>query len=203
MILQQLTLHDFCLFRGEQTFDLAAATVHRRQREPAEERPGCSRAILLQGVVSDGFEQKGRSPLLPRDERSRLSRCIVALLQCIACNAVQCRPAGELQRRNDCRWSPAAGSPPPRHEQRRVDRFSLQSRLRSSSLRTLPMLELIIPLDQARGFALGMPGGQWLIINSSHLNSVDGQANTMRMAPQTFKVVSALQAAGVRNPVVR
>ncbi len=61
-----------------------------------------------------------------------------------------------------------------------------------------------IPVDQARGFALGMPGGQWLIINSSHLNSVDGQANTMRMAPQTFKdVVSALQAAGVRNPVVR
>ena len=37
MILQQLTLHDFCLFRGEQTFDLAPATVHRWQGAPAEE----------------------------------------------------------------------------------------------------------------------------------------------------------------------
>jgi DNA sulfur modification protein DndD len=32
MILQQLTLRDFCLFRGEQTFDLAPATVQGRHR---------------------------------------------------------------------------------------------------------------------------------------------------------------------------
>jgi hypothetical protein len=61
-----------------------------------------------------------------------------------------------------------------------------------------------IPLDQARGFALGKPGGQWLIINSSHLNSLDGQANPMRMAPLMFnEIVSALQVGGVQNPVVR
>ena len=32
MILQQLTLHDFCRFRGEQTFDLAPVTVQGRHR---------------------------------------------------------------------------------------------------------------------------------------------------------------------------
>jgi DNA sulfur modification protein DndD len=32
MILQQLTLHNFCLFRGEQTFDLAPVTAHGRHR---------------------------------------------------------------------------------------------------------------------------------------------------------------------------
>ena len=60
-----------------------------------------------------------------------------------------------------------------------------------------------IPPDQARGFVLGKQGNDWHVINSSHLNRADGQPNTMHMAPQTFNdIVSALQNAGVQNPIV-
>jgi hypothetical protein len=60
-----------------------------------------------------------------------------------------------------------------------------------------------IPEDQARGFVVTKQGNDWHVINQSHLNAVDGQTNTMRMAPQTYhEIVSALQVAGIRNPVV-
>jgi len=60
-----------------------------------------------------------------------------------------------------------------------------------------------IPADEARGFVLGKHGGDWHIFNQSHLNHADAQANTMRMDPQLFnEVVSALQGAGVPNPVI-
>jgi hypothetical protein len=54
----------------------------------------------------------------------------------------------------------------------------------------------------ARGFVLGKVGGSWHVFNQSHLNRPDGQSNSMRMAVQTFDaIVSALQQAGVANPV--
>lgn len=60
-----------------------------------------------------------------------------------------------------------------------------------------------IPRDQARGFVLSKQGSDWHVFNQSHLNLPDGQTNTMRMDPQAFnEIVSALQAAGVRNPVI-
>ncbi len=60
-----------------------------------------------------------------------------------------------------------------------------------------------IPLDQARGFVLAKRGAAWHVFNQSHLNRVDAQANAMRMDPQTFgAIVSALQTAGVQNPVI-
>jgi hypothetical protein len=60
-----------------------------------------------------------------------------------------------------------------------------------------------IPPDQVWGFVLGRQGTDWHVINSSHLNRADGQANTMHMTPQTFNdIVSALQSAGVQNPIV-
>jgi hypothetical protein len=60
-----------------------------------------------------------------------------------------------------------------------------------------------IPLDQARGFALGRQGSDWHVFNKSHLNSPDAQANTMSMDPQLFnEIVTALQGAGVQNPVL-
>jgi hypothetical protein len=60
-----------------------------------------------------------------------------------------------------------------------------------------------IPPNQARGFVLGKQGNDWHVVNQSHLNRMDGQPNTMRMDPQTFgEVVSALQTAGVQNPIV-
>jgi hypothetical protein len=60
-----------------------------------------------------------------------------------------------------------------------------------------------IPFDQARGFVVGMQGTDWHIFNQSHLNRPDGQPNTMRMDPQLFnEIVSALQGAGVLNPVI-
>jgi hypothetical protein len=60
-----------------------------------------------------------------------------------------------------------------------------------------------IPADQARGFMIGKQGNDWHIINGSHLNVPDGQPNGMHMAPQTFnEIVTALQAAGVQNPIV-
>ena len=60
-----------------------------------------------------------------------------------------------------------------------------------------------IPPDEARGFALGKQGSDWHVVNQSHLNRMDGQPNTMRMDPQTFNaIISALQAAGVQNPIV-
>jgi hypothetical protein len=60
-----------------------------------------------------------------------------------------------------------------------------------------------IPPDQARGFILAKQANDWHVFNQSHLNTVDGQANTMWMQPQTYnEIVSALQAAGVNNPVV-
>jgi hypothetical protein len=60
-----------------------------------------------------------------------------------------------------------------------------------------------IPPDQARGFVLGKQGNDWHVINSSHLNGPDGQANRMHLAPQTFNgIVSALRSAGVQNLIV-
>jgi hypothetical protein len=60
-----------------------------------------------------------------------------------------------------------------------------------------------IPPGQARGFILGKQGNDWHVVNSSHLNGADGQANKMHMAPQTFTaIVLALLAAGVQNPIV-
>jgi hypothetical protein len=60
-----------------------------------------------------------------------------------------------------------------------------------------------IPTDQARGFVLDRQGSAWHLINQSHLNGPDAQSNTMRMDPQTFdEIVSALQAAGLLNPVI-
>jgi hypothetical protein len=59
-----------------------------------------------------------------------------------------------------------------------------------------------IPRDQARGFSLAKLGSDWHVYNVSHLNTLDGQTNTMRMDPQTFNaIVSALQTAGIQNPV--
>jgi hypothetical protein len=60
-----------------------------------------------------------------------------------------------------------------------------------------------IPLDQARGFVLGKQGSDWHIFNQSHLNRADAQTNTLHMDPQTFNaIVSALQGAGVQNPIL-
>jgi hypothetical protein len=60
-----------------------------------------------------------------------------------------------------------------------------------------------IPPDQARGFILAKQGTNWHIANQSHLNQPDAQANTMRMDGQLFnEIVSALQTAGVQNPVI-
>jgi hypothetical protein len=59
------------------------------------------------------------------------------------------------------------------------------------------------PPDQARGFALWKQGNDWHVQNSSHLNRLDTQTNTMQMAPQMFTdIVAALQTAGVQNPVL-
>lgn len=60
-----------------------------------------------------------------------------------------------------------------------------------------------IPPDQARGFVLGKQGSDWHVFNQSHLNRPDAQTNPMRMDPQTFnEIVSALQSAGIQNPVI-
>ena len=60
-----------------------------------------------------------------------------------------------------------------------------------------------IPPDQARGFVLGKQGTDWHVFNQSHLNGPDAQPNTTRMEPQLFSdIVSALQGAGVQNPIV-
>ncbi len=60
------------------------------------------------------------------------------------------------------------------------------------------------PPGQARGFVLAKQGSDWHVFNQSHLNRPDAQANTMQMDGQLFNaIVSALQAAGVRNLVVR
>ena len=54
--------------------------------------------------------------------------------------------------------------------------------------------------DDARGFVLGKRGTDWDVVNQSHLNRADGQANTMRMLPRTFDdIVAALQAVGIQN----
>jgi hypothetical protein len=59
-----------------------------------------------------------------------------------------------------------------------------------------------IPPDQARGFVVGRQGNDWHVFNQSHLNRPDAQSNTMRMDPQLFnEIVTALQGAGVQNPV--
>lgn len=59
-----------------------------------------------------------------------------------------------------------------------------------------------VPPDEARGFVVGKQGSDWHVFNQSHLNRRDGQANTMRMDPQTFnEIVAALQRAGVQNPL--
>ncbi len=59
------------------------------------------------------------------------------------------------------------------------------------------------PLDQTRGFLLGKQGSDWHVFNQSHLNRPDAQTNTMRMDGQLFhEIISALQAAGVSNPVI-
>lgn len=59
------------------------------------------------------------------------------------------------------------------------------------------------PRDQARGFVLAKRGSNWHVLNQSHLNRPDAQANTMQMDGQLFnEIVMALQKAGVRNPVL-
>jgi hypothetical protein len=59
-----------------------------------------------------------------------------------------------------------------------------------------------IPPDEARGFVLGKQGNDWHVLNQSHLNRPDGQANTMRMDPQAFnEIIFALQGAGVLTPL--
>lgn len=56
---------------------------------------------------------------------------------------------------------------------------------------------------QARGFVLAKQVTTWHVFNRSHWNRVDAQANTMCMNPATFHaIVSALQTAGVSNPVI-
>ena len=61
-----------------------------------------------------------------------------------------------------------------------------------------------VPLDQARGFALGRVGADWHLLNVSHLNRLDGQTNTMQMDPQSFgAIVVALQTAGARPLIVQ
>lgn len=60
-----------------------------------------------------------------------------------------------------------------------------------------------IPPDEARGFILGKQGGDWHVFNRSHLNRPDGQTNALQMDPQMFnEIVTALQGAGVQNPVI-
>ena len=60
-----------------------------------------------------------------------------------------------------------------------------------------------IPPGQARGFVVGKQGGDWHVINQSHLNRPDGQANPIRMDDALFaEIVTALEAAGARNPVI-
>jgi hypothetical protein len=60
-----------------------------------------------------------------------------------------------------------------------------------------------IPPDQARGFVLAKQGSDWHVFNQSHLNRADAQANPMRMDGHLFnEIVSALQRAGVQNPVI-
>lgn len=57
--------------------------------------------------------------------------------------------------------------------------------------------------NQTRGFALWKQSNDWHVQNSSHLNRLDAQTNTMQMAPQMFTdIVVALLAAGVQNPVL-
>jgi hypothetical protein len=61
-----------------------------------------------------------------------------------------------------------------------------------------------IPIDEARGFILARQGHDWLLINQSHLNRADGQANSMQMDPQTVgDIVAALKGAGVPNPLIQ
>jgi hypothetical protein len=60
-----------------------------------------------------------------------------------------------------------------------------------------------IPPDQARGFVLARQGSDWHVFNQSHLNRADAQAHPLRMDPQLFNdIVTALQGAGVPNPVI-
>lgn len=60
-----------------------------------------------------------------------------------------------------------------------------------------------VPPDQARGFILGITGNDWHVINGSHLNQADGQANSVNMDPRTFnEIITALQAAGIQNPII-
>jgi hypothetical protein len=60
----------------------------------------------------------------------------------------------------------------------------------------------ILP-DQTRGFVLAKQGSDWHVFNLSHLNRPDAQTNAMQMDGQLFsEIVSALQGAGVQNPVL-
>ncbi len=60
-----------------------------------------------------------------------------------------------------------------------------------------------IPPDQARGFVLAKQGSDWHVFNQSHLNRPDAQTNTLWMDSQLFnEIVSALQGAGVQNPIL-
>jgi hypothetical protein len=61
-----------------------------------------------------------------------------------------------------------------------------------------------IPPDQARRFVLGKQGSDWHVINHSHLNRADAQANTMRMDDRLFNaIVSALglRVSGIRSSI--
>jgi hypothetical protein len=60
-----------------------------------------------------------------------------------------------------------------------------------------------ILLAQVRGFVLGKQGLDWLVVNASHLNLPDAQSNPMQMELLLFNaIVSALEQAGVQNPVI-
>jgi RNA polymerase sigma factor (sigma-70 family) len=66
-----------------------------------------------------------------------------------------------------------------------------------------PLVLCYLEGSTARGFVVGKQGADWHIFNRSHLNSPDAQANSMQMEPQLFnEIVSALQGAGVQNPVI-
>ncbi len=60
-----------------------------------------------------------------------------------------------------------------------------------------------IPPAEDEEFHLGKQRSDWHVFNLSHLNRPDAQTNTMRMDGRLFnEIVSALQSAGVPNPVI-
>jgi hypothetical protein len=85
-----------------------------------------------------------------------------------------------------------------------TDAFSIANRnLQAAAGHEAAAVMAGVSPSEARGFILGKQGSDWHVYNQSHLNRVDGQSNTVQMAPQTFNgIVTALQAAGAHNPAV-